>query len=123
MSVTDTDLPVDLAAAAVWGLVRSAQAETPGHHLLIDTDNHPDSQTALPSAAAYALATGEHQLALRAGQITIPTPHPHTLRTRRPKIPRRGTPPAPSSSPAAPVVWGRWSPGIWCPGTGCGSCC
>ncbi|WP_443744717.1 type I polyketide synthase [Streptomyces umbrinus] len=72
VSVTDTDLPVDLAAAAVWGLVRSAQAETPGHHLLIDTDNHPDSQTALPSAAAYALATGEHQLALRAGQITIP---------------------------------------------------
>ncbi|WP_435857838.1 SDR family NAD(P)-dependent oxidoreductase, partial [Streptomyces umbrinus] len=72
VSVTDTDLPVDLAAAAVWGLVRSAQAETPGHHLLIDTDDHPDSQTALPSAAAYALATGEHQLALRAGQITIP---------------------------------------------------
>ncbi|MEU0642548.1 type I polyketide synthase [Streptomyces umbrinus] len=72
VSVTDTDLPVDLAAAAVWGLVRSAQAETPGHHLLIDTDNHPDSQTALPSAAAHALATGEHQLALRGGQITIP---------------------------------------------------
>ncbi|WP_189845244.1 type I polyketide synthase, partial [Streptomyces umbrinus] len=72
VSVTDTDLPVDLAAAAVWGLVRSAQAETPGHHLLIDTDNHPDSQAALPSAAAYALATGEHQLALRGGQITIP---------------------------------------------------
>ncbi|WP_407706883.1 SDR family NAD(P)-dependent oxidoreductase [Streptomyces phaeochromogenes] len=72
VSVTDTDPPVDVAAAAVWGLVRSAQAETPGHHLLIDTDNHPTSQTALPSAAAYALATGEHQLALRAGQITTP---------------------------------------------------
>ncbi|WP_326763143.1 type I polyketide synthase [Streptomyces phaeochromogenes] len=72
VSVTDTDPPVDVAAAAVWGLVRSAQAETPGHHLLIDTDNHPTSQTALPSAAAYSLATGEHQLALRAGQITTP---------------------------------------------------
>ncbi|WP_425424686.1 SDR family NAD(P)-dependent oxidoreductase, partial [Streptomyces phaeochromogenes] len=72
VSVTDTDPPVDVAAAAVWGLVRSAQAETPGHHLLIDTDNHPTSHTALPSAAAYALATGEHQLALRAGHIHIP---------------------------------------------------
>ncbi|MFD3306916.1 SDR family NAD(P)-dependent oxidoreductase, partial [Streptomyces sp. NPDC058694] len=72
VSVTDTDPPTDPAAAAVWGLVRSAQAETPGHHLLIDTDDHPDSQTALPSAAAHALATGEHQLALRAGQITVP---------------------------------------------------
>ncbi|WSW21183.1 SDR family NAD(P)-dependent oxidoreductase [Streptomyces phaeochromogenes] len=71
-SVTDTDPPVDVAAAAVWGLVRSAQAETPGHHLLIDTDNHPTSQTVLPSATAYALATGEHQLALRAGHIHIP---------------------------------------------------
>ncbi|MGW2292605.1 SDR family NAD(P)-dependent oxidoreductase [Streptomyces phaeochromogenes] len=72
VSVTDTDPPVDLAAAAVWGLVRSAQAETPGHHLLIDTDNHPTSHTALPSATAYALATGEHQLALRTGHIHIP---------------------------------------------------
>ncbi|MFD3315928.1 type I polyketide synthase, partial [Streptomyces sp. NPDC058694] len=55
VSVTDTDAPVDLAGAAVWGLVRSAQAETPGHHLLIDTDNHPTSHTALPTAAAHAL--------------------------------------------------------------------
>ena len=30
----------DLAAAAVWGLVRSAQTEHPGQVVLIDTDTH-----------------------------------------------------------------------------------
>jgi polyketide synthase 1/15 len=51
----------DLAAAAVWGLVRSAQAEQLGHIVLIDADTAVD-------AAALA-AAGEPQLLVRAGGV------------------------------------------------------
>ncbi|MGO4430029.1 hypothetical protein AB4Z54_67595, partial [Streptomyces sp. MCAF7] len=34
----DAGAPVDLAAAAVWGLVRCAQAEAPGRFTLLDLD-------------------------------------------------------------------------------------
>ncbi|MFI2415324.1 SDR family NAD(P)-dependent oxidoreductase [Streptomyces sp. NPDC018947] len=63
------DGPHDLAAAAVWGLLRSAQAEYPGRFLLLDTDT--DAAPA-DEALAAALATGETQLALRAGEIRTP---------------------------------------------------
>ncbi|MEV0440591.1 type I polyketide synthase [Streptomyces spectabilis] len=59
---------VDPAAAAVWGLVRSAQAEHPGRFVLVDLDDHPESGAAL----AVALATDEPQLALRAGRMLLP---------------------------------------------------
>ncbi|WP_455680441.1 SDR family NAD(P)-dependent oxidoreductase, partial [Streptomyces rubrogriseus] len=49
----------DPAAAAVWGLVRAAQAEAPGRFVLVDSDGDLD--------AATALATGEPQVAIRAG--------------------------------------------------------
>ncbi|QTD95928.1 type I polyketide synthase [Streptomyces cyanogenus] len=58
----------DPAAAAVWGLVRSAQSENPGRIALVDLDGHPDSRKALGAA----LATGEPQLALRAGAPSAP---------------------------------------------------
>ena len=51
----------DLAAAAVWGLVRSAQAEHPGRIMLIDTDTAVD--------AAVLAAAGEPQLLVRAGEV------------------------------------------------------
>jgi polyketide synthase 1/15 len=51
----------DLAAAAVWGLVRSAQAEHPGRIVLIDTDTAVD--------AAVLAAAGEPQLLVRAGNV------------------------------------------------------
>jgi 4-hydroxyphenylalkanoate synthase len=51
----------DLAAAAVWGLVRSAQAEHPGRIVLIDTDTAVD--------AAVLAAAGEPQLVVRAGGV------------------------------------------------------
>ena len=51
----------DLAAAAVWGLVRSAQAEQPGRIVLIDTDTAVD-------VGALA-AVGEPQLLVRAGCV------------------------------------------------------
>lgn len=60
----------DLAAAAVWGLVRSAQSEAPGRFVLIDHDRPaaaPDNP-ALPAA----LATGEPQLAVRDGVLLTP---------------------------------------------------
>ena len=62
----------DLAGAAVWGLVRSAQAENPGQLILLDVDGEASSYTALPRAVAAAVETGEPQLALRDGQSLLP---------------------------------------------------
>ncbi|GAB1823184.1 thioester reductase domain-containing protein [Herbidospora sp. RD11066] len=62
------DTPVDLAAAPVWGLLRSAQSEMPGRFRLIDIDDDPASMSALPAA----IATGEAQLAVRAGSVAVP---------------------------------------------------
>ncbi|MFE9425684.1 SDR family NAD(P)-dependent oxidoreductase [Kitasatospora sp. NPDC006697] len=57
-----------LAQAALWGLLRAAQAEEPDRFLLVDTDGHPDSAARL----AEAVATGEPQLALRQGRALVP---------------------------------------------------
>ena len=57
-----------LAAAGVWGLVRSAQSENPGLFGLIDTDDSDASHEAL----AAALALEEPQLALRDGAALVP---------------------------------------------------
>jgi hypothetical protein len=61
---------VDLAAAAVWGLVRSAQTEHPGSIVLVDTD--PAAGDTGTAALDHALATGEAQVALRAGRVLVP---------------------------------------------------
>ncbi|TVL91531.1 hypothetical protein CD790_16420 [Streptomyces sp. SAJ15] len=58
----------DLAHAPVWGLVRSAQTEHPGRLVLLDVDG----AAAAPEPLSYALASGEPQLALRAGQVLVP---------------------------------------------------
>ncbi|HWM00889.1 MAG TPA: SDR family NAD(P)-dependent oxidoreductase, partial [Actinophytocola sp.] len=63
----DEDVP-NLAAAPVWGLVRSAQTEHPDRFGLVDLDSTDESAAALPAA----LATGEPQLAVRSGQIRRP---------------------------------------------------
>ncbi|MFG2994797.1 type I polyketide synthase [Streptomyces sp. NPDC048257] len=66
---TDPDEDVeDLAHAAVWGLVRSAQAEHPGRLVLVDLDGEGDSYRALPAA----LDTDETQLAVRDGVVRTP---------------------------------------------------
>ncbi|MEU1329131.1 SDR family NAD(P)-dependent oxidoreductase [Streptomyces sp. NPDC005865] len=60
---------VDVAAAAVWGLVRSAQSENPGRFTLVDLGPHD------PIAAALAAAHRDHdepQLALHDGEIRVP---------------------------------------------------
>ncbi|MEQ0565337.1 type I polyketide synthase [Amycolatopsis sp. NEAU-NG30] len=58
----------NLTAAAVQGLLRSAQAEHPGRIVLADVDDDPRSQEVLPAA----LATGESQLAVREGVAYVP---------------------------------------------------
>ncbi|RKN07432.1 SDR family NAD(P)-dependent oxidoreductase [Streptomyces radicis] len=55
------------AAAAVWGLIRSAQAEHPDRLVLIDLDDHPASRAAI----AVALGAGEPQLAVREGGLAV----------------------------------------------------
>ncbi|MEU1603725.1 type I polyketide synthase, partial [Micromonospora matsumotoense] len=56
----------DLDAAPVWGLLRSAQAEHPGRFVLVDLDDRGDG------LLGAALATGEPQVAVRAGQLRVP---------------------------------------------------
>ncbi|NJP45204.1 type I polyketide synthase [Actinacidiphila epipremni] len=58
----------DTAAAAVWGLVRTAQSEYPDRFVLVDTDGTAASEAALGAAAG----SGEPQLALRDGRLLVP---------------------------------------------------
>ncbi len=58
-----------LAQSPVWGLVRSAQVESPGRRLVVaDVDGGVESWRALPAA----VAAGEPQLALREGRVLVP---------------------------------------------------
>ncbi|MFE7558760.1 type I polyketide synthase [Kitasatospora sp. NPDC057500] len=59
---------VDLAGAAVWGLLRSAQQENPDRFLLVDLDGDTASWRALPAA----VAADEPQLAVRGGALLAP---------------------------------------------------
>ncbi len=59
------DVP-DLAGAPLWGLLRTAQSEHPDRFVLVDTDR-PDDEL-----LAAALATGEPQVAIRAGGLLVP---------------------------------------------------
>ncbi|MGW5868669.1 type I polyketide synthase [Streptomyces sp. NPDC055239] len=68
IGATDDDDVRDVAQAAVWGLVRSAQSENPDRIVLVDLDEETASLDVLTSA----LATGEPQLAVRAGAVSAP---------------------------------------------------
>ncbi|MFE2857878.1 acyltransferase domain-containing protein, partial [Streptomyces lavendulae] len=57
----------DLAHAAVWGLLRTAQSENPGRFVLLDVDGREESRDAIRAA----VATGEPQLALREGELRV----------------------------------------------------
>ncbi|MGF1430305.1 type I polyketide synthase, partial [Kitasatospora sp. LaBMicrA B282] len=80
----------DLAGAALWGLLRSAQSEHPGRFTLVDLDPATAPADQRPALAA-ALATGEPQLALRSGALTVP---------------RLVREPAPATTPTAAPVFG-----------------
>ncbi|MFG3009254.1 SDR family NAD(P)-dependent oxidoreductase [Streptomyces cinerochromogenes] len=64
----------DPAGAAVWGLVRAAQAENPGRIVLIDTDTDLDIAygTAVEPLLAAVLASGEPQVAVRGEALSVP---------------------------------------------------
>ncbi|MFJ4537479.1 SDR family NAD(P)-dependent oxidoreductase, partial [Streptomyces tibetensis] len=64
--------PTDAAAAAVWGLVRSAQAEAPGRIVLVDAPADGAPSGALLNAV---LASGEPQAALRDDTALLPRLH------------------------------------------------
>ncbi|WP_431894306.1 type I polyketide synthase [Micromonospora haikouensis] len=62
------EAPRDLARAALWGLVRSAQAEHPGRFTLLDADDDAGCLAAVQAA----VACGEPQVAVRDGALLVP---------------------------------------------------
>lgn len=97
----------DLAAAAMRGLVRSAQSENPGSFLLVDTDTDTGTDTgadtgtgtgaptdtgtdpeALLAAICEAAHGGETEIALRSGRVHAArlTRHPRTAPPDRSSI-------------------------------------
>ncbi|MFD4509259.1 SDR family NAD(P)-dependent oxidoreductase [Streptomyces sp. NPDC058457] len=67
VAASGEDMP-DCAGAAVWGLLRAAQAEHPGRLVLVDVDGGAESA----GLAAAAAATEEPQIAIRAGSMFAP---------------------------------------------------
>ncbi|MEU0487523.1 beta-ketoacyl reductase, partial [Streptosporangium sp. NPDC006013] len=61
------DAVADLPAAAVWGLVRSAQSENPGRFVLVDVEEGSSL-----SVLAGVLALGEPQVAVRGAEVWVP---------------------------------------------------
>ncbi|MGW2332307.1 polyketide synthase dehydratase domain-containing protein, partial [Streptomyces sp. NPDC001700] len=59
---------VDVAGAAAWGLVRSAQSENPGRFVLVDQDGDEAAAAVLD----VVLASGEPQAAVRGGVLRVP---------------------------------------------------
>ncbi|MEU8207099.1 SDR family NAD(P)-dependent oxidoreductase [Streptosporangium sp. NPDC049046] len=66
VAVHEDDRVTDLPGAAVWGLVRAAQAENPGRFVLVDLDEPLEPSAALMRAV---LASGEPQVAVRDGVL------------------------------------------------------
>nr|AXL05862.1 polyketide synthase [uncultured bacterium] len=60
----------DPAAAAVWGLLRSAQAENPDRIVLVDLD--PATETGADTVLGSVLASGEPQVAVRGATLSTP---------------------------------------------------
>ncbi len=60
-----------LVDSAMWGLVRSIQAENPGRMLLVDIDDE-SSERVLVSGVMSAIADEEPQVAIRDGVVYVP---------------------------------------------------
>ncbi|MER5628811.1 type I polyketide synthase, partial [Streptosporangium sp. NPDC002544] len=60
------DAVTDLGAAAVWGLVRSAQLENPGRFVLVDVE-----EGASLAVLSGVLASGEPQVAVRGDEVRV----------------------------------------------------
>ncbi|MFD3663674.1 SDR family NAD(P)-dependent oxidoreductase [Streptomyces sp. NPDC058659] len=99
--------------AAVWGLGRSAQTESPGRFVLLDLDLDTDLGTGtgtgtatdetVAESLATALGSGEPQLAVRDGALLVP-------RLARAAAPTAADALAALPLPAAPALW-RLEPG------------
>ncbi|QQM47194.1 SDR family NAD(P)-dependent oxidoreductase [Streptomyces liliifuscus] len=80
LGVQAGDAVPGLASSALWGLVRAAQSEHPDRFALLDLDPATDPTASAEADAASgpmdrvlaALASGESQLALRAGELLSP---------------------------------------------------
>ncbi|MEW2217691.1 polyketide synthase dehydratase domain-containing protein, partial [Streptomyces globisporus] len=64
-----SDTP-DPATSAVWGLLRSAQAEHPGRLVIVDVSADADAD--VESAVALAVASGEPQVSVVGGRLAVP---------------------------------------------------
>ncbi|MBW1600487.1 SDR family NAD(P)-dependent oxidoreductase, partial [Streptomyces sp. JJ38] len=82
--------------AGVWGLLRSVQSEEPGRLVLVDLDDDTDGadegdgDAGRRRVVGTALATGQPQLALRGGNVSVPR-----LVRHRPGRPEAGSAAAP----------------------------
>ncbi|MGW0845916.1 thioester reductase domain-containing protein [Streptomyces sp. NPDC002787] len=88
-----TEDVTDLGAAAVWGLLRTAQSESPGRFVLVDLDDDPASLAALPAL----VRSGQAQAALRKGRAFVP-------RVTRVDAPAPGTTPGGTWNPDGTVL-------------------
>nr|WP_247686684.1 type I polyketide synthase [Micromonospora sp. C31] len=75
----DTGRATDLPGAAVWGLLRSAQAEHPDRFVLVDLDEARRPEPGTLDLVARAVGTGEPQLAVRADRVLAPRLTPAVL--------------------------------------------
>ena len=69
----------DLAGAAVWGLVRSAQSENPGRLVLADLPVAGLDGRMRPGAGGGAGRSGEPEVAIRGGAVLGPAAGPARL--------------------------------------------
>ncbi|WP_446048002.1 acyltransferase domain-containing protein, partial [Streptomyces olivaceus] len=95
--VHDAERMDHLAAAPVWGLVRSAQTEHPGRFVLLDVLGRTP---AAPETVARALSSGEPQLAVRGDEILAPRLVRGDAPTTAPVEERAETVPAHDEEPA-----------------------
>ncbi|WCE01163.1 SDR family NAD(P)-dependent oxidoreductase [Streptomyces sp. HUAS 31] len=72
LAVVTTGVRTEPAAAAVWGLVRTAISEHPDRFVLADTDGTPESWKALTERLGALVDAGETQLAFHDGQVRRP---------------------------------------------------
>ena len=66
------DGPCDVAAAGVWGLVRTAISENPDRIALVDLDADPASGVALAAALHARTAAADPQFTVRRGRVWLP---------------------------------------------------
>ncbi|XVS67516.1 SDR family NAD(P)-dependent oxidoreductase [Actinosynnema sp. CA-299493] len=80
-----------LAQAGVWGLVRAAQSEFPDRIVLVDLDTEDTGSPEDDAAVRSALATGEPQVAVRAGRLLVPRLARATAAPDQPRLAEGGT--------------------------------